>query len=78
MSFSSSNQVQISKNTLVSIFNTIEPSISFSKTYNENDTVSVSLNELGKRLPVNKYKKKLKHLTDKNRIVFQMNYNVNN
>ena len=39
MSFSSSNQVQISKNTLVSIFNTIEPSISFSTTYNENDIV---------------------------------------
>ena len=45
MSFSSSNQVQISKNTLVSIFNTIEPSISFSKTYNENDTVTVKVLE---------------------------------
>lgn len=70
--------MQISKNTIVSIFNAIDSSISFSRTYRENDTVNLSLNEFGKRLPVNKYKKKIKHLTDKNRIVFQMNYNVNN
>ena len=68
----------ISKNTIVSIFNAIDSLISFRRTYRENDTVNLSLNEFRKRLPVNKYKKKIKHLTDKNRIVFQMNYNVNN